>query len=138
MRHPYRTAGLAIATVALLTGCSWPCVFDLALTVKNAEDGNPVPGVSAVLDTSLAGAEARKQNLNAGDQLGSTDAEGKLTHNFRISGYTSRYGPWYLKLQKEGFEPVVVDISPRKDAKKGGEPNPLPVAVDMKPLPRKP
>jgi hypothetical protein len=118
MRHPYRTTVIAIAAVVLLSGCSWHCAFHLLLTVKNADDGSPVPGATAVLDTSLP--DERKQDLNAGQPIGSTDAEGKLAHDFTISGYTSSDGPWYLKLQKDGFEPVVIDISPRKSAKKGG------------------
>ena len=136
MRHPYRTAALAFAAVTLLTGCSWSCTFNLLLTVINADDGKPVPGVTVVLDTySLA--EDRKQDLDAGGQIGSTDGQGQLTHEFSISGYTSSEGPWFLKLRKEGFEPVVKDISPHKEAKKGGERNPLPVNVEMKPLPKK-
>jgi hypothetical protein len=134
MRHPYRTAAVAFAAVVLLTGCSWSCTFDLLLTVTNADDGNPVSDVSAVLDTSPGHADERKNDPDAGDQLGTTNADGKLAHDFTISGYTSSDGPWYLKLRKEGFEPVILDISPRKTAKKGRELNPLPVAIRMKPL----
>ena len=137
MRHPYRTTAITLATVALLTGCSWSCTFNLLLTVRNADDGKPMPGVTVRLDT-ISYAVEQKQELDAGQQIGSTDGQGQLTHEFRISGYTPSGGPWFLKLRKEGFEPVVIDINPRKEAKKGGERNPLPVDVQMKLLPKKP
>jgi hypothetical protein len=133
MRHPYRTVAVALAAVVLLTSCSWDCAFHLVLTVTNAEDGEPVPGVTALLDTHGI-LEGHKDDLNAGDEIGSTGEDGTLTHDFVIAGYTKSQGPWYLKLKKKGFEPVVIDISPRTDAKKGGELNPLPVGVRMKTL----
>lgn len=135
MRYPRRTIALAAAAVVLLTGCSTSHAFRLLLTVTNADDGTPVQGATVVLDTSQS--EARMHDLAHGSQIGPTDAAGKLTHDFSFGGYTKRTGPWYLKVQKEGFEPRVIDISPRTDAK-SGEPNPLPVAVELKPLAKKP
>ena len=136
MRHPYRTIGLAIVSVVLLTGCSTLHTFKLILTVKNAGDGQPVEGATVVLDDTLTAAE-HKQQLDRGSPLGETNAEGKLTHEFKISGYTSRSGPWYLKIQKDGFEPQVLDVSPKQDFN-SREPIPLPVVVGLKPLPKQP
>ena len=127
---------LLVVAVVLLTGCSWSYKFRLLLTVKNADDGTPVQGVTAVLDDPVL-ADERKQDLNAGSRLGTTDAGGELTHDFIRNG-SGWSDPWYLKLKKEGFEPQVIDINPRKDGLKSGEPNPLPIAVEMKPLPKKP
>ena len=137
MRHPYRTVLLVIAAVVLLTGCSTSHTFRLLLEVKNADDGQPVEGVTAVLDTVLS--EDRKHGMDVGSAIGKTDAEGKVTHEFKIAGYTrdSSY-PWYLKLQKEGFEPQVIDINPRQDFPEGEKTMPLPVTVRMRPLPKKP
>ena len=139
MRHPYRTTAVSLSAVLLLTGCSWTCMFDFTLTVSNADDGKPVPGVTVILDyIADPETENRKQAMDQGSLFGSTDAEGKLTKRFGVGGYTSGSGPWYLKLQKEGFEPVVMDISPKTSAEKGTDSkNPLPVTVKMKPLAKK-
>lgn len=135
MRHRYRTIGLAIATIVLLSGCSWSNTFQLLLTVTSADDKQPVGGVAAVLDT-LGAVEERKQQLDAGSPIGTTDAAGQLRHNFTISGYTSNSGPWYLKLQKEGFEPLIIDISPKRSVNEREVP--LPVTAEMKPIAKKP
>jgi hypothetical protein len=113
MRHPYRTVGLTIAAVVLLTGCSNSYTFNLLLTVTNQDDGQPVEGVTVVLDTAI-NAEEQKQKLDAGSLLDATSAEGKLTHRFNYAGYFRTSGPWYLKLQKEGFVSQVIDVSPKK------------------------
>jgi hypothetical protein len=135
MRHPYRTVPLVVAAVVLLTGCSYSYPIQLLLTVKNADDGKPVEGVTGVLDTLAV--EERKQDLDYGSSFSNrTNADGLLTHEF-TAGNTDHKGPWYLKLQKDGFEPLVIAIRP-SPVPKSGEQTPVPVTVEMKPLPKKP
>ena len=67
-----------------------------------------------------------------------TDEEGRLTDDFLISPYPSDAPHWYLKLVKEGFDPVVIDIKPASQPK-GAEKTPLNIEVEMRPkaqLPR--
>jgi hypothetical protein len=127
---------VALVAIVLLTGCSWSRSFSLLLTVENANDGQPVPDVSAVLDTR-AMADERKGDPDEGTRLLPTDAVRKLTFDFNIGGYTKSDGPWYLKIRKDGFEPQEVDISPHVEVK-NGERYPLPVTVRIKPLPKQP
>jgi hypothetical protein len=138
MRHPYRTIGLAVAAVVLLTGCSTANHFRLLLTVKNADTGEPLEGVTGVLTTSPS--EERKNELDYGFPLVvGTNADGQLTHEFMVSPYPSDAPHWYLKLKKEGYDPVIIDIKPNpQPERKGNEKHPLPVTVEMKPLAKKP
>jgi hypothetical protein len=137
MRHPYRTVGLALVAVVLLTGCSTANYFRLLLTVKDADTGKPIEGVTGVLDVQLS--EQHKNELDHGYSLGGgTNADGQLTHEFMVSPYPSDW-PWYLKLKKEGYEPVTIDIKPNpQPERKHDEKTPLPVTVEMKPLTKKP
>lgn len=136
MRHPYRTAGLCVAAVVLLTGCSTLHTFRLLLTVTNADDGQPVEDVTPVLEVNAL--PERKNDFDVGYKVGTTDARGRLEYEFKVSGYTSgQSSPWYLKFRKEGFEPQVIDINPRTQAR-GDAVNPVPVTVKLKPSPKKP
>lgn len=139
MRHPYRTIGLAVAAVVLLTGCSTANHFRLLLTVKDANTGEPVEGVTGVIDDTLS-AEERKNEPDFGFPLViGTNADGQLTYEFMVSPYPSDAPHWYLKLKKEGYEPAVIDIKPNPQPKRNGdEKPPLPVTVEMKPLAKKP
>jgi hypothetical protein len=139
MRHPYRTIGLAIVTVVLLTGCSTANYFRLLLTVKDGDTGKPVEGVTGIIDYTT-NAEEQKNDLTIGlSSTGSTNADGQLTHDFMVSPYPSNAPHWYLKLKKEGYEPAVIDIKPNPEPeRKRDEKHPLPVVVEMKPLAKKP
>ena len=66
MRHPYRTTGLVIVAVVLLTGCSTPQTFTLFLTVRNA-DGKYVGG-------SAVGHATEKDAKEAAEELKSVIA----------------------------------------------------------------
>jgi hypothetical protein len=116
--------------------------FQLELTVSNSDDGKPLEGVRVVLDASQT-AEDNKEDMSAGYHAWVptykplTDTEGRFTSKVYISPYPSRPGKWYLKLQKEGFEPLIVDIRPAVEPNDNEE-TPLPVKVVMKPLQKKP
>jgi hypothetical protein len=141
MRHPYRTVSLVVVTLVLLTGCSVSYPFQLLLTVKNADDGTPVEGVTVVLDTTNADEDRLQFDRGSYPSPSSdrqTDAEGRLTFTFQINNEPHRYAYWFLKLRKDGFEPAVVDIRPNPVPKNHRETTPLPVVVEMKPLPKKP
>jgi len=137
VRHSYRTIGLAVVAVVLLTGCSTANYFRLLLTVKDANTGEPVEGIIAVLDAPSS--EQHKNEPDFGHLIPpSTNADGQLTYEFMVSPYPSDR-PWYLKVRKEGYEPVVIDIMPNpQPERKGNEKSPLPVTVEMKPLAKKP
>jgi hypothetical protein len=139
MRHPYRTVSLVVVTLVLLTGCSTSHTFQLLLTVKNAETGESVPGAKVVLDAGTLSGD-RKGDMEAGHHaLGSTNEDGQFSYDVFISPYPSDVPHWFLKLQKDGFEPLVIDIKPASQPRKrDGEKVPLPVVVEMKPLPKKP
>ena len=137
MRHPYRTVSLVVVAVVLLTGCSTSHTFRLLLTVKSADTGEPVEGAIPVLHESVD--DERKNDMEYGwHHFEPTDATGRVTVEFKVSGYTSSStSRWYLKIRKDGFEPQVIDINPRVQVK-AGEVTPLPVTVELKPLAKKP
>ena len=137
MRHPYRTVPIVVATVVLLTGCSVSYPFQLLLTVKNAEDGQPIEGVTGYFGQS------NEDEPNAQFEYGfplrqETNAEGRLTYDFQVSGSPDHYAHWYLKLRKDGFTPLVIDVRPGVVPKNNDPKTPIPVVVKMEPLPKKP
>src|SRR5580658_6452288 len=100
MRHPYRTTALAIAAVVLLSGCSISYDYEIQLVVTNAETGQPLEGVTGLLDKS--GDQKRRDDLEFGFPIGDrSNAGGQLTHDFSSSRTSD--GRWCLKLQKQGF-----------------------------------
>lgn len=137
MGRPFRTTALAVAAVVLLTGCSWVQVFRLSLTVVDKTDGAPVPGATVVVDTSATNEERKNDSVppEAGLQ---TDEAGHLEYDFSISGYTptaSGGDRWYLKVRREGYEPVVIDIKPNPAPERSRDkPIPLTVKVEMQPV----
>jgi hypothetical protein len=137
MGYPFRTTALVIAAVVLLTGCSWSQVFRLSLTVVDKTDGAPVPGAKVVVDTFLTNEERKTDPVPPETEL-QTDAAGRLEYDFSISGYTptaSGADRWYLKVRKEGYEPVVIDIKPNPAPERGRDkPLPLAVKVEMQPV----
>lgn len=136
MRHPYRTIALTIVAVVFTTGCSVSYPFQLLLTVKNADDGTPLEGVTGTLDTM--GVEEQKTRLDYGFGLQThTGTDGRLTYDFNISGSPDRFPHWYLKLHKDGFEPVVIDIQPNPVPDDRKNRQPIPVTVEMKPTVKK-
>ena len=136
MRHPIRTIALAAIAVVLLTGCSISYPFQLLLTVENEDDGQPLEGVTVVLKTTSG--DANRLGMDNGSQLGdATDSTGRFTHEFQIMNSPDNDKHWYLKLQKEGFETVVVDIRP-DPVPSSRDRTPIPVTVKMKPLPPPP
>ena len=137
MRHPYRTIGLAVGTVVLLSGCTTMGHFRLLLTVKDAETGEPLEFATGDLDTR--GNEERKHEMTQSGQLPWTNENGQSTYDFQVSPYPHDRPHWYLKLRKEGFESVVIDIKPNpQPEQKRNEPMLLHVTVEMKPLPKQP
>jgi hypothetical protein len=123
-----------IAAVVLLTGCSWSQVFRLSLTVVNRTNGTPIAGAVVDVDTFATNEEGKNDPVpETGYQ---TNEAGRLDYDFSISGYTptsSGADRWYLKVRKDGYEPVVVDIKPPPERKKDG-PIPLAVTVEMRPV----
>lgn len=80
------------------------------------------------------GNEERKFDPTYGGRDETTDAKGQLTHEFMVSPYPCDHPHWYLKLTKEGFQPVEIDIKPHPQPKKvQGQKIPLNVKVEMKP-----
>ena len=131
MRHPYRTVSLAIIAV-LLSSCSFQYYFHLFITVTNEETGQPVEGVAGRIDTYVV--NDSEKDLDFGDDIGVTGANGQIDREFIISG-GSRTRPWLLKLKKEGYEPLVIDIKLESMAEPGAKhKQPLPVEVKMKAL----
>jgi hypothetical protein len=103
--------------------------------VQNADSGDPIENVMGTLDTY--GVEERKAELNFGSPLAhSTDVNGRLRYDFSISHRVDATPHWYLKLQKEGFEPLIVDVRP-KPSEPSKDVTPLPVTVQMKPITKK-
>ena len=132
MRNPFRTITLAAAAILLLTGCSYSYPFQLLLTVKDAETGKPLEGVTGVLDTTDR--EEAKYQMESGFSLRrETGAGGGLMHDFQITNKPDQYRHWFLKLRKEGYEPTVVDIRP-DPVPETKERISIPIAVKMKPL----
>ena len=136
MRHPIRTIALAAVATILLTGCSISYPFQLLLTVENEDGGQPLEDVTIVLDTTDADDNMTQTDYGVHFR-GTTDSSGGLTHDFHITQAPDFYKHWYLKLQKDGFEPVVVDIRP-DPVPNSRDRTPIPVAVKMKPLPPAP
>jgi hypothetical protein len=136
MRHPVRTIALAAIATVLLTGCTKVYPFQLLLTVESEADGRALEGVTAVLKTTSG--DANRLGMDYGSQLGDlTDSSGRFTHDFQIVGSPDNDKHWYLKLQKDGFEPVVVDIRP-DPVPNSHDKTPIPVTVKMKALPPAP
>ena len=132
MRNPIRTIAVAATAITLLSGCSYSYPFQLLLTVKDAETGNPIEGVTGVLH--MTEDVEHKYRMESGSSLGQeTGAGGGLMHDFQIRNKPDQYRHWYLKLRKEGYEPLVVDIRP-DPVPETHDRTPVPVAVKMKPL----
>ena len=135
MSHPFRTTSLVIAAVVLLTGCSWSQVFQLSLTVVDKTDGTPIPSALVVVDTSLTNEERRNDPVTTETGF-QTDKAGRLEYDFSISGYTPAHSGadrWYLKVSKEGYEPVVIDVKPKPPPERREGKIPLTVKVEMRP-----
>jgi hypothetical protein len=135
MSHPFRTTSLVIAAVVLLTGCSWSQVFQLNLTVVDKTDGTPIPSALVVVDTSLTNEERRNDPVTTETGF-QTDKAGRLEYDFSISGYTPTHSGadrWYLKVSREGYEPVVIDIKPQPPPERREGKIPLTVKVEMRP-----
>jgi hypothetical protein len=138
MVHPYRTALLVFAAVTLLTGCSWLQAFRLTVTVVDKADGKPIPDATVAVDTFVTN-EERKNDLPTLETTGpKTDQAGRLEYDFSISGYTPTHSGgdrWYLKVAKEGYEPVVTDFKPNPPPERSSDkdkPLPLTVKVEMR------
>lgn len=111
MRSRCLTLGPFAAAVLLLSGCSYSYDFHVLVSVLGA-DGKPLGGATVRLDTM--GNEERKLDLEHGVPQGAAeDGVGRFPIDFSVSDAAGEHrGPWYLKVSKEGFEPVVVDIHP--------------------------
>jgi hypothetical protein len=124
--------GLAVALGLLSSlGCTKGYHYELSCTVKSAADGKPLPGVKAILDTW-----GKESDLSYGEPVDQpTDAEGRLADKFfvNITAFDPGRPRWYLKLQKEGFVPEVVDVKPASRPEKTGSTTPLIVVVYMRP-----
>jgi hypothetical protein len=134
MRHPYRVAFLVFGTIGLLTGCSTVQRFNVLVTVLNKADGTPVSGAKVILDD--LGVEERKLDHDYGGwpEDDKTDANGQTAwDDFLVSPYPSYHPHWYLKVSKEGFEPVVIDIKPSPQPPRTNATIPLNVTVKMRP-----
>jgi hypothetical protein len=133
MRHRCRTVLLSVAAVVLLTSCSTSQAFHLLVTVLTA-DGTPVAGAKVLLDTQ--GVEERKLDPEYGwPHDGATDAQGRFAHDFSVSPYPSDDPRWYLKVSKDGFETVVIDIKPDPQPEKSRERIELTRTVELRPKP---
>lgn len=126
---------LTLCTVAAIlvsvSGCSMGYNFELTCIVTNVVDGKPLPGVKAIVDTF-----GKKDDLTYGFPASSpTDEEGQLKHTFYVSvGSPNIQEPHrYLKLEKEGFHPEVIDIKPASMPVKAGTTTPIVVEVSMRP-----
>jgi hypothetical protein len=132
MNHPIRTTSLVVTAVALLTGCSWSQIFRLSLTVVDKADGKSLPGAEVMVDASSF-SEDRKNDRVATGFL--TDEAGRLEYDFQIGGYTPEHSggtSWYLKVSKEGYEPVVIDIKPKPPPERNKEgPIPMTMKIEM-------
>jgi hypothetical protein len=132
MSHPYRTAALVFTAIVTLTGCSTGQTFHLVLTILNKTDGQPVSGAKVVLDKQ--GVEERKQDVDYGQHEHNVkvDENGAITFDFLVSPYPPDPGrQWFLKVSKDGFEPVVIDIKPSPLPSRADEILPLIVTVEM-------
>ena len=134
MRHSLRVLAVAVVFSILSTGCSYRIPFELQMTVVDAQDGSPVEGVSATLDTDpgTPGDWAH----GTGD-LPKTDREGKSTREFEIQRPLRDCEEWNVTFDKAGYEVVVVHIKPGS-VPKDGQRVPIPVVVSMKRLPETP
>jgi hypothetical protein len=133
MRTMQRGLLLLPVVLALLSalGCTKGYHYELSCVVKNVADGKPLPGVKAILDTF-----GEQSDLSYGQPVDQpTDAEGRLTDNFFVTiiAFDPGRPRWYLKLQKEGFFPEVVDIKPALRPEKTGSTTPLIVVVYLRP-----
>jgi hypothetical protein len=131
-----RFLSLACAATFLVfaSGCTKVYYFQLSCVVTSAVDGKPLAGVTAVVDIF-----GKKEDLSYGDPIKDPfDAKGGLTHTFFVSvGSSALDKPhWYLKLQKEGFHPEVVEIKPLSMPEKAGTITPISRVVHMRPKER--
>lgn len=135
MRHPIQTTLLVTAIAVLLTGCSWSQVFRLSVSVVDKADGKPISGVKVDVDESSNNEDRKNEQVETGRQ---TDENGRLDYDFSISGYTptaSGGERWYLKLRKDGYEPVVLDFKPKPPPERNNDgPIHLTVRVEMQPV----
>ena len=133
MRHPIRTIALAAIATILLTGCSVSYPFQLLLKVETEDDGQPLEGVTVVLDTTSEYAD--KWRMDHGFHHGvPTDASGRVVLDFQITQAPDIYKHWFLKLQKDGYESTVIDIRPNP-VPNSRDRTPIPITVKMKPRP---
>jgi hypothetical protein len=112
-------------------GCTMGYDFELSCVVKSAADGKPLSGVTGVFDRF-----GKIDDLNSGAALSQpSDAEGRLAHKFfgDMIDFNPGERPWYLKLEKEGFFPEVVDVKPTKKPESARSTVPLIVVVYMRP-----
>lgn len=133
VERPYRLSVLAFTAVILLTGCSWSQVFRLSLTVVDKTDGKSIPGAKVVVDASEIN-EERKNDPVPQDTENQTNEMGRLGYEFSISGYTptnSGGRRWYLKVRKEGYEPVVIDIKPDPPPPRNRDRQPIPLTAKV-------
>jgi hypothetical protein len=119
----------------LLAACSCGHEIRLQVTVTNAEDGKPLSGVKGTFDDSSE-AEEKKSDFDWCYPMSERwDMPGTLCCRIQYVK-TMRDRPWYVKLQKDGFEPLIVDIrsyltqQPLTDID-------LPITIEMKPVPKK-
>jgi hypothetical protein len=133
MTHPLRTTLLVITAVVFLTGCSWTQVFRLTLTVLDKRDGTPISGAKVAVDAYTSNEEGKN---DFGPETGlQTDEAGRVDFDFSIPGYTptaSGGGRWYLKVQKDGYEPMVTDIKPNPPPERREGKIPVTVKVEMR------
>ncbi len=133
MVHPYRTVILVVTAIFMLTGCSTGQTFHLVLTILDKTDGKPVSGAKVVLDT--LGVQEQKQDVDYGHTVTKVKADenGAVAFDFSVSPYPPDpgHGQWFLKVSKEGFDPVVIDIKPSPLPKRTDELLPLKVTVEM-------
>jgi hypothetical protein len=154
MRHPIRTTLLVVAAVVLLTGCTTSQDFRLVLLVLDKESGRPIPIARIELDDQVN--EERKEDYSRLEEPNplavvnddgkaeqeqreyrwrapATDGEGKLEYGFRVSPYPPYERPWYLRVVKKGYEPVVIDIHPYPEPAATRGRISQPVIVEMTP-----
>ena len=132
MKYPIRTVGLVTITFILLAGCQFSYPYTLILSVKDANNNQPVPGVSVKLDTS--GSEEQKFNMDytTHRDIPDSEADGQVLYDFKEGG--SQLTGWYLKLKKEGYEIEVIDIKPSTEPKNRNERTILKVEARMRPI----
>ena len=132
VRHSFRILIIVMASTSLLTGCSYRFPFELLMTVVDSQDGTPLEGVSATLETD-PGDPGSDWAHGTGD-LPETDREGKSTRDFEIKRPLRDGEEWNVTFDKAGHKLLVVRNKPGP-VPGDGKRLPIPVTVKMKPLP---